>query len=323
MTAPGGGLALSGQKPQKRGLIKLCPRKGLSIPMSGYVAFVPYNVRPRNGLGHLRLADMDWPLGTPADLSGTLADLDPDDHVVIYPYTMLHFMPRFGLQARLSLMISEPDIIHRKHLQLLRVSSRRFHRILTRSPFALSRFRNARRFVAAVTRIHPADRPVPTKTAMTSLIASGKRDQTGHRLRHEVVEVIRSEGLDVAVMGAGYAPFAEKHEGLEPFRYSVVIENISEQSYFTEKLIDCCLCRTVPIYWGAPDVGKWFNPDGMVICRNRDEISAALRQTSPEDYAARAGAIEENRRIALRICQTEARAAQVLLSDEGEVPPFA
>jgi hypothetical protein len=291
--------------------------------MSGYVAFVPYNVRPRNGLGHLRLADMDWPLGAPTDLSGTLADLDPDDHVVSYPYTMLHFMPNFGLSAKLSLLISEPDIIHRKHLQLLRVSWRRFHRILTRSPVALAQLPNARCFVAAVSFVRPYDRVTVEKTENASLIASRKRDQTGHRLRHEVVEVIRNEGLDVAIMGAGYAPFHHKHEGLEPFRYSAVIENISEQSYFTEKLIDCCLCRTVPIYWGAPDVGKWFNPDGMVICRNRDEICAALRQTSPEDYAARAGAIEENRRIALRICQTEARAAQVLLSDEGEVPPFA
>jgi len=34
---------------------------------------------------------------------------------------------------------------------------------------------------------------------------------------------------------------------LTPYRYSVVIENVREPGYFSEKLVDALLCGTVPI----------------------------------------------------------------------------
>ena len=65
-------------------------------------------------------------------------------------------------------------------------------------------------------------------------------------------------------MGRGYAPFEAKEDGLAPYRASVVIENSREPSYISEKLIDAALCRTLPIYWGAPDVADWFDPAGLI-----------------------------------------------------------
>jgi hypothetical protein len=115
-------------------------------------------------------------------------------------------------------------------------------------------------------------------------------------------------------MGRGYRPFADKADGLAPYRYSIVIENLREPSYFTEKLVDALLCDTVPIYWGAPDIADFFDPAGIIACTSDAEIIEALSAMSDADYASRAMAIAENRRRALAFADLHGRAARAILS---------
>lgn len=286
-----------------------------------HVGLVPYALRPPGHLAKLPLDALDWPLGTRPEGS-TVSDLGPEDHILVHPNTRLHFARWGDLRCKVSLLIAEPAAIHGKHLRLLRLSHRRFHRILTLVPSALKRFPEARLFITGASFLVPHDMPPAQKTADVSLIASGKRKLEGQRLRHALVDRLRAEGSDVAIMGAGYAPFEKKQDGLAPFRYSFVIENVREPSHFTEKIIDACLCRTVPIYWGAPDIAEWFDPDGLIICRDLDALHGALAQIGPEDFASRQSAIERNHALALSYADTETRAARLLLSDRPETPPF-
>jgi hypothetical protein len=41
--------------------------------------------------------------------------------------------------------------------------------------------------------------------------------------------------------------------------YSVVIESSKEENYFTEKLIDCLITKTIPVYWGCPNISDFFD----------------------------------------------------------------
>lgn len=41
--------------------------------------------------------------------------------------------------------------------------------------------------------------------------------------------------------------------------YSVVVESSNEQNYFSEKLIDCLVTKTIPIYWGCPNISNFFD----------------------------------------------------------------
>lgn len=41
--------------------------------------------------------------------------------------------------------------------------------------------------------------------------------------------------------------------------YSVVIESSSEENYITEKLIDCLITKTIPVYWGCPNIADFFD----------------------------------------------------------------
>lgn len=279
------------------------------------IAVIPYLERLPEGLPNLPLDRLDWPLGRPARLAqGTVADMAATDHLITYPKTRLYFTPLGRRKAKLSLMIVEPDAVHAKHLRLARLFHRRFFRVLTKNATLLAGIPNGVKFPFGSTFLSNPTGVDTTKTRDVSLIASSKRIWEGHQLRHSVVDRIRAENLPVDVMGRGYRPFAEKAEGLAPYRYSVVIENLREPSYFTEKLVDAALCRTVPIYWGAPDIGDYFDTEGMILCSNLEEIVTALREISPADYKARAAAIENNHQRALGLYDTNDRAAAIIVS---------
>ena len=115
-------------------------------------------------------------------------------------------------------------------------------------------------------------------------------------------------------MGRAYQPFAKKSEGLAPFRYSIIIENVREASYFSEKLIDAFLCKTLPIYWGAPDIGEYFNADGMVVCESFHDIKNAIEQASEIQYNERLAAIESNQIAAAAFENLHERAALAVKS---------
>lgn len=47
---------------------------------------------------------------------------------------------------------------------------------------------------------------------------------------------------------------------LRDYRFTIAFENIRYPGYITEKLIQPLVVGSVPIYWGAPDIGLDFNP---------------------------------------------------------------
>lgn len=251
------------------------------------IAVLPYGQSLGPALARRPVDILAWPLGMPERLRGaTVGDLAPSDHLIVFPRTATHLGLRRGTSARISLVLAEPSEISTKHLNLLRFSWRRFHRVLTFNAGLLERLPNAVFFPLGTTWV-PEWRDLDrTKTAMCSLIASEKRDSRGHKLRHRMVDWVRDSGMDVQVMGRGYTPFGAKAEGLAPFRFSVVIENMREENYFSEKLVDAVLCDTVPIYWGCPNLDRFIDTSGIVQCAGEDDLKRAVEEMSEERHAA-------------------------------------
>ena len=278
------------------------------------VAVLPYGMKLGYRPGGLSLDLLNWPLGQPVRLQGkSLRDLDPRDHLIIYPSGTAHVRPSFGTRAKVSMMVVEPAALHARHLEKLKRSHRKFHRVLSANEDFLSCVPNGV-FLPFGTTWVPEWRDLDvTKTRMSSLIASSKRDLEGHLLRHETVEWAAEEGIDLDVMGRGYRPFEQKSEGLAPYRFSVVIENVREPSYFTEKLIDCVLCETVPIYWGCPNVATFLEPGGMILCETAQDVKAALRQTNHTMYQQLLPALRQAKTQAAHWAELEPRAARAVL----------
>ncbi|MEE9367509.1 MAG: hypothetical protein V3V05_01465 [Pontiella sp.] len=130
------------------------------------------------------------------------------------------------------------------------------------------------------------------KSTNLSILASPKNDLPGHQLRHKVIAKHQAE-MD-GLFGNPHNFVKDKIDALRDFRYSIVIENQRLDYYFSEKIIDAFASGTVPIYWGCPSLGKFFNMDGIIHFETLEELEMIIPTLSQDDYERRLPAIIEN-----------------------------
>ena len=284
------------------------------------VAILPYGgalgVRP----GKLNLDNLIWPLGRPQrfkDGGGILGQFGPDDHLILYPRRQHFYNPRFGCSAKVSIMMVEPCAVDHHfgdyYIKLLKHLHWRFFKVLTVIQHLLDVCPNGVFFPFGSTWVSDWHSIDLTKTRMVSHIASDKRFLPGHRRRHEIAAWVQAKGLEVDLIGRGYRPFNNKSDGLAPYRFSLIIENSIEPSYFTEKLIDAILCETVPIYLGCPNIDEFLDPRGMIVCRNTDDIQKAVLSLSVEQYFEKLPYLRSIKDKAAWYGDHEKRAARIVL----------
>lgn len=277
------------------------------------IAVIPYGSWPTLGLRNMPLDMLEWPIGRPERLrQGTVSSLTEKDHLITFPRKPVFFLPRYKVKANISLMIVEPDNIHNHYLKLSKYFYWRFYKILTKNKQLLNILNNGSFFYLGSTFLRKIDKIDIQKNNLASLIASSQNKLKGHKLRHKIAKYIKNNELNIAVIGRGYKPFENKEDGLKSFRYSIVIENSSEQDYFTEKLVDACLLETIPIYWGAPNISKYFDIRGFIVCNSSDEIVNALKNLSIKDYNRKIKWIKKNKEIALYHANLTKRAALII-----------
>jgi hypothetical protein len=139
--------------------------------------------------------------------------------------------------------------------------------------------------------IKDSDIKIYDKSNLLCIIASNKNMTSGHRLRHEV---IKEFGDSMDVFGRGIRDLNYKLDGLSSYMFSVVIENVNYDDYFTEKIIDCFASGTVPIYWGTKSVKNFFNDDGIIFFETIEELRDILYNLTEEDYTNRMDSIKYN-----------------------------
>lgn len=122
--------------------------------------------------------------------------------------------------------------------------------------------------------IRPADRKKYEKTKSISIIVSKKKDTIGQALRHQIVELF---GDRIDVFGHGYNPIENKIEALHNYQYTIVVENERNAGWFSEKIIDPLSTFTVPIYYGAPDIGDYFKRSGMFQFKTIDQLTNIIK----------------------------------------------
>lgn len=139
------------------------------------------------------------------------------------------------------------------------------------------------------------DWAVYDKTEMVSLMLSRKRTAPGHILRHEAAK------MPLDVWGHGYRVFDTPVQPFRPYRYSVVIDPWAGDYFFNERLVDCISQGTVPIYWGCPGIGHFFDRRGIIQFQHMDELEEILTGVVSEaDYRSRLPYIRLNLELAKR-----------------------
>jgi len=260
---------------------------------------------------------LEWP-NQEIPIAKTVGDLGPDDQIVVYPNSDIFFKPRPKLKCKVSLVITEPKAIHAKYYRLLLLIRHRFYRVICRYPEYAKKHQNV--LLLPVVDTWVSDKAIMRlveKTKECSLIASAKRNLEGHLLRHRIASWCKLNAEGVDLLGKGYRPFENKDDGLATYNYSIVIENNQEREYFTEKLLDCILCDTIPIYWGCPNIGDYFDINGIIICKNEDDIKRAVLKIDEKASQKQKAAMIYNKSIALNLSKLNQRIVDVLTNENN------
>lgn len=125
------------------------------------------------------------------------------------------------------------------------------------------------------------------KTKKISMITSNKTITQAQKFRTAYANKNKNS-LDL--FGRGFKEIPNKELGLQDYMFSICIENGIYETYYTEKILDCFACGTVPVYLGSPDISDHFNSDGIVsLTRDLD-----LNSLTSNLYYDKIDAIKEN-----------------------------
>lgn len=125
------------------------------------------------------------------------------------------------------------------------------------------------------------------KSKLVSYITSNKNFTKMHKKRIEYAKTF-CDKLDL--YGRGFNEIENKEIGLCDYMFSIAIENGIYETDFTEKILDCFATGTVPIYLGAPNIGEYFNEDGIIMLTENFKIS----DLSEDLYYSKMDAIVDN-----------------------------
>jgi hypothetical protein len=135
------------------------------------------------------------------------------------------------------------------------------------------------------------------KSKLVSMVFSNKMWLPGHKLRHHIAkEIFNLTGYDkLDLFGTGSdRPLKYKADGTNDYMFQIAIENMQRPNYFADKIFDCFVTGTVPIYWGCSNIGDFFDIRGILCFNSLIELSEILPSLSKDKYVAMLPYIEKN-----------------------------
>ena len=142
------------------------------------------------------------------------------------------------------------------------------------------------------------------KDPSVSMVCGSLQGKTGYNIRHEIYHNRDKIKIEKRFYSSTRFPIPNIEQlpnddkiNLFNSMYSIAIESSQETNYFTEKLIDCLITKTIPVYWGCPNISEFFDTSYWV------DISDAINfKYSPEYYYNNIEKINKNCEIAKQYC---------------------
>lgn len=147
------------------------------------------------------------------------------------------------------------------------------------------------------------DEKIPDKLKAISWVTSKLTFLPGHKKKMAFLNFLKQNvTFDIDVFGRGIRYIRDKWSALAPYKYSLAFENSSGPDYWTEKVADCFLAWTIPIYYGCTNLEDYF-PEDSFIRIGIDQPEASLENIKNiielDDWEKRIPALEEARNLVL------------------------
>lgn len=191
-------------------------------------------------------------------------------------------------------LVIEPRSINNNLYGWLGINQNKFKNILTYDKDLLEICKNSIFYPHGGCWINPKDQVLWEKRKLLSIISSEKNFTVGHKMRHNVIKILKENNISFDLYGRGYNPIENKIDGLKDYKFSIIIENSKYDYYFTEKIIDCFRTGVIPIYWGCPSIGKFFDELGIISFNNEEDLFEIVKNLNDSDYQNRIKHVQKN-----------------------------
>jgi hypothetical protein len=180
-----------------------------------------------------------------------------------------------------------------------------FNLILTWDEYIISSCKNAKLFPFGGSWVKDYNFNKKKQFLITTLVG-GKNLVPNHTLRQLIPKIqdkITSIELDVFnsvnnpyISSKPFKQIQDKLYKNELFygQFHLCIENVTRNNWFTEKIIDCFQTKTIPIYIGCPNIGDFFDTNGIIHVKDIDELISECNKLTPEYYNSKLESIEKN-----------------------------
>lgn len=106
---------------------------------------------------------------------------------------------------------------------------------------------------------------VPTKSKKISFITSNRIFLPGHISRVRFCEELAKRYSDfIDFYGKGFYPINDKAEAINPYYFSICVENSNIDNYWTEKIADAFLGFSIPVYYGCTNINTYFTENSFI-----------------------------------------------------------
>ncbi len=216
------------------------------------------------------------------------------------------------------LLLSEPDVISGLVKSLPNLYQN-FDVILTHNEEVLNKYENAKLFI--FNSIWASNKDYSPKEFSVSTIVGNKLWTKQQVMRQElwaVQEEIKNRKFFASSVGPprehfGNPSIGDNKDELFKSQFHIAIENCCIKNFFTEKILDCFISKTVPIYCGCVNIGDFFNENGIIKFNNIKECINICNSLKDDDYEKFLPYIEENYNKALEYLDWQKRIRNKLI----------
>lgn len=176
----------------------------------------------------------------------------------------------------------------------------RFDLVLTWRESLLEQCPKAVKFLYGTTWVEPVE-DVSIKQDKISFLISSLNYTNGHIFRQDLMRIISGmDELNGLKLDCYTSPplIESKNTILDEYKFSIVVENDRKRNYFTEKIMDCFVTKTVPIYWGCPNIDEYFDESAIIRFDSIVEFFSAVDSLDKNTYDKMLSGVEKNFELA-------------------------
>jgi hypothetical protein len=122
----------------------------------------------------------------------------------------------------------------------------------------------------------PTDLVIKKKTDFCAYVMSNTKNSSDERVQiFELLNAYKTVNSGGRWRNNVGGPVPNKLEFQTKHKFAIAFENYSHPGYLTEKFAEAAHAEAIPIYWGDPEIGNYFNSKAFINCHDYPSLDAA------------------------------------------------